>query len=177
MKQEEFWENLPFPLDHYCISSKGRMLDCKGGRVFEGRPKGNYLGIELKSRFGVEYWYIHRLVMFAFVGYSSLEVNHKNGFKFDNSLENLEYVTRLNNQRHAINEGLSKNKLSWEKVEEVKSLRENGLTNVEIAKIYGVKPPAIHKICKGITWNINNKEKLCVKEHFEHSDDYIQKYI
>lgn len=42
---------------------------------------------------------IHRLVMEAFVGFSDLEVNHKNGIRADNRLGNLEYCTRSYNQR------------------------------------------------------------------------------
>lgn len=36
---------------------------------------------------------IHRLVLLAFVGESKLEVDHINGIKSDNRLENLEYVS------------------------------------------------------------------------------------
>jgi len=45
---------------------------------------------------------IHRLVLLAFVGPcpDGLEVNHRNGIKDDNRLENLEYVTASENQKH-----------------------------------------------------------------------------
>ncbi len=49
---------------------------------------------------------VHRLVMLTFVGPSSLTVNHKNGIKTDNRLENLEYLTHGDNTRHAIRTGL-----------------------------------------------------------------------
>lgn len=51
----------------------------------------------------------HRLVLNAFLGRQpNLQVNHKNGNKFDNSLKNLEWVTALENNRHAVSTGLWK---------------------------------------------------------------------
>ena len=44
---------------------------------------------------------LHRLVARAFLGDSLLEVNHKNGDKDDNRVDNLEYVTHTENQKHS----------------------------------------------------------------------------
>lgn len=44
---------------------------------------------------------IHRLVAIAFLGESDLQVNHKNGIRNDNRLDNLEWVTPLENMRHS----------------------------------------------------------------------------
>jgi hypothetical protein len=49
---------------------------------------------------------VHRLVMELFMGPSSLHVNHKNGIKADNRLENLEYVSPQENNKHAWETGL-----------------------------------------------------------------------
>lgn len=40
---------------------------------------------------------VHRVVMEAFHGHSDLVVDHKNGNKQDNNLDNLEYVTQQEN--------------------------------------------------------------------------------
>lgn len=44
---------------------------------------------------------VHRIIALAFFGKSDLEVNHKDGIKSNNRIENLEYVSRSENQLHA----------------------------------------------------------------------------
>ncbi|PTH36721.1 NUMOD4 motif-containing HNH endonuclease [Staphylococcus agnetis] len=50
--------------------------------------------------------FVHRLVMEAFDRKSPQPVNHKNGNKTDNHLDNLEYCTHQENSRHAVDIGL-----------------------------------------------------------------------
>lgn len=75
----------------------------------KSRDNGHgYLTVVLgrKKRF-----YVHRLVATLFTnGKNSIRkyVNHKNGVKFDNRAENLEWVTASENQLHSKNTGLCK---------------------------------------------------------------------
>lgn len=61
---------------------------------------------------------VHRLVCYAFnkldgyhtfEDYNNLEVNHKNGLKYDNRFDNLEWTTKSENVNHAIENGLAEN--------------------------------------------------------------------
>lgn len=54
---------------------------------------------------------LHRLVMMAFEpieNMEQMEVNHKDGNKLHNSLDNLEWCTASYNQKHAFHLGLQK---------------------------------------------------------------------
>lgn len=48
----------------------------------------------------------HRLILNTFIGDSDLECNHKDGNKQNNKLENLEWVTQSENEKHAYRTGL-----------------------------------------------------------------------
>jgi NUMOD4 motif./HNH endonuclease. len=45
---------------------------------------------------------VHRLIAETFLGNSKLDINHKDGNKSNNNIENLEYVTKSENIKHAI---------------------------------------------------------------------------
>lgn len=65
------------------------------------------IGITIKGR--SKNLYVHRLVLQTFVPhdkYDEMEVNHKDGDKSNNELENLEWVTSEENIKHAWESGL-----------------------------------------------------------------------
>jgi hypothetical protein len=57
-----------------------------------------------------EYFSVHRLVAKSFIPnpHNLPQVNHKNGIKHDNQIENLEWCDASHNQKHAVDLGLSK---------------------------------------------------------------------
>lgn len=69
------------------------------GRILRGSLMQGYLRIYKQN--------VHRLIALTFLGpHNDLVVNHKNGIKIDNRVENL--VTIRENTMHAINTGLRK---------------------------------------------------------------------
>lgn len=112
-----------------------------------------YVGLS-KHSVGVKHL-IHRLVMLSFVGYSDKQVNHKDGNKSNNSLENLEYCTSSENLLHASRVlGTRRGNRMSSKIKEtdVIKIRNDKRLLREIACEYGVTPQAI--------WLVKNKKNF-----------------
>lgn len=85
--------------------------------------------------------YLHRLIADAFI--PKIEgknfVNHKDGNKQNNSLDNLEWVTQQENNLHAYQSGLIKKKYSDEQILEVITrVHKKGEMQTSVAKDMGV---------------------------------------
>lgn len=109
---------------------------------------------------------LHRLVLMAFnpiEGMENLEVNHIDGNKINNKLENLEWCTPSENQRHAFDTELQKprrgtssnfSKLTEKDIEKVFQMRAQGATHQKIADEVGCSRSNISYILKGKTWQV-----------------------
>jgi len=96
----------------YAVSRCGKVIRASTKRLMTQRPHGvpEYLVVRTCTDSTPKNTKVHRMVAFTWLPEPSLEdqvqVNHKDGNKFNNHVDNLEWVTRSRNQRHAIEEGL-----------------------------------------------------------------------
>ena len=106
---------------------------------------------------------VHRLVAETFLhkDKNKLYVNHIDGSKINNNVDNLEWVTQSENQLHAYKIGLQKiqygedryvAKLTVKDVVEIKKRLKTGETCYRIAKDYPVNQATIFDIHKNKTW-------------------------
>lgn len=110
----EIWKDIEGWKGFYQISSHGRLKSFKqdpAGKVMSNKNKtGWYLNVVLqgigKEKQSVK---IHKLVAMAFIPnpQNKREINHKDGDKQNNRVDNLEWVTRQENTHHAIKNGLA----------------------------------------------------------------------
>ena len=109
----------------------------------------------------------HRLTWSAFNGPipEGLQINHKNGQKRDNRLDNLEVVTPSENTKHAFDHlgrvGVkqdtagSKNGraiLDEAKVEDIRQRYKEGKKAIDLAKTYSVSPATVYMLLSERTW-------------------------
>lgn len=122
---------------------------------------------------------VHRLVALTHIKIPSLAVNHKNGNRSDNRVDNLEWCTNKENLYHALNTlprkipvrvcgscGLAKfgpghqrgtnspfAKLSDEEVRKIRSLGDKRLmTQKKLGALYGINPATISRIITRQAW-------------------------
>ena len=123
--ENEVWKDIPNYEGLYQASSLGRIRTAEGkttyterhgarrwkSRIMRGRGDYRKTGrrVSLWKNGVVKDWLVARLVAITFLGYpknGANTVNHKNGDRLDNRLENIEWLSLGDNIRHAFDTGL-----------------------------------------------------------------------
>jgi hypothetical protein len=147
----------------YEVSNTGEVRGLKRGVLLSQTTKSNgYKSVKLSKNSKYEHRYVHRLVAEAFLEnpQNKKTVNHKNGKKDMNNVENLEWLTYSENHKHAYNTGLKERKatrgntkLSSPDVVKIRFLLSQGITHQTIADMFNVSRYTITDISIGKSWS------------------------
>ena len=161
----EVWKTIDGFEGRYDVSNLGRvraMFDSrqwKSGRLLTLQlDRKGYQVVGLQTQhFTKKMAKVHRLVMAAFHGNDDRTVNHKDGNKANNNLENLEYLTLKENIRHAHASGLITKtfgekhwnaKLSDAQVEEMAEMERQNTRHWVIAERFGLRKETVSSILR-----------------------------
>ena len=159
---KEIWKDVVGYEGLYKVSNKGNVYSIRSKmNLKQDKPKG-YRRVKLYSKGNTKRIKVHQLVAKTFIPnpMSKKCVNHINGIKHDNRVENLEWVTDLENRKHAKEIGLMKKgekhpmaKLSKEQVLEIRRLWATGnYLKIELSRMYKVDPTTIKNIVDRRQW-------------------------
>lgn len=170
----EEWRDIEGYEGLYQVSDIGRVKrlggspKCHHDRIRKpATDAAGYKTITLSKANHIQGIRIHRLVAIAFLGLQpSKEVNHKNGNKADNRLENLEWLTRSENllHRHRVlglklrrddkGEKNLNSKLTNQDVREIRRLYATGnFSQAELSKTFRICSSGISHVITGRTWS------------------------
>lgn len=112
LRDETEYVKTPYSFHGYSITSHGNVMGITG-KTLAQRIKNGYATVGLQINGKKKMFFVHRLVICFFdpLGYALsekyMQVNHKNGNKLDNHIDNLEWVTPSQNTKHAYDNGLN----------------------------------------------------------------------
>lgn len=179
---KEIWLKIKDYDGMYEISNLGRIKSLKRNseRILSlTKDRYGYLGVRLCKNGIMKRFKVHRLVAEYFIDNPNnlFEVNHIDGNKENNVVDNLEWSTRSQNLKHAFKLKLKKgtggggksygekngnHKLSVKDVQEIRKkyvFKSKTHGSTALAKEYGVNKKTILSILHNKSWNSSNIEK------------------
>lgn len=145
-----------YTLEDYIITKNGEVINKHNNYKVRAQLNGKgYLRVVI----GHKRYFVHRLVAEIFIPNpeNKPQVNHKDGNKLNNSVDNLEWCNNLENRSHALKNNLQPigEKCSWAKLTEkdaIYVLQHINISSKILSKKFNVSPNTINDIKKGRTW-------------------------
>lgn len=158
---EEEWRDIEGYEGRYEISNLGRVrsLFFKAPKFLrQGEDSWGYKQVVLSKNGLSKNFKVHRLVMLHFSkGEVTNSINHIDGNKSNNSIQNLEWSSASKNNKHAYANGLMSSRkrprLNPKQIKSIYRLCENKeLTKKQIANKFNVSLNTVHRIHRRETW-------------------------
>ncbi len=155
----EIWKTIP-SLTAYQVSNKGRIK--REGHVYTTYSDGRYENWKSPCN---NHIMVHRAVAEAFIDNFTKEcvVNHKDGDRKNNSVENLECITQSENLYHAYDTGLNSRRIAVSQYDNDGKLIASFKSFLQAAKETGFKDGSIRWAIKhaegkhkGFVWKTND---------------------
>jgi len=141
MSEIEIWKPVKGYENLYEVSNLGRVKSIRNGdKILKTYLSTyGYVKVNLYAAKKSKIHFLHRVIALAFIENPEAKpiINHKNGIKHDNSLENIEWVTYSENSLHAIKTGLRSHdkRLSPQARQEI---NQSDLSPKEICEKYNI---------------------------------------
>lgn len=162
----EIWQCIKSYNKKYQISNLGRVKNRKKILKICNNGKG-YLYISLSKNNKRKNFLIHRLVANAFIINKENKpcINHIDGNKQNNKVDNLEWITYSENHKHAFKIGLKKSRKGEEmsnsklKNKDVLFIKKNknNYSRAELGRKFKICPSTISRIILGHRWRHINE--------------------
>lgn len=182
---QEFWVDVLGYEGLYQVSSFGRVKSLERfpvGKDFVKRRvnqlilkptlfNNGYFAVSLRRDDKTTKFSVHRLVALSFIPNpeNKPQVNHKNGIKSDNGIDNLEWATSSENINHALKNGLIRDQSGDERpwwrgeknpvsvlndnlVHNIRGMYSNGVKMTEIAKVHNLNYSTVRSVCYKQSW-------------------------
>ena len=185
MIQDEVWKDIEGYEGLYQVSTCGNIKSLAkprkngNGRSYIQKEKllkqsftsTGYKKVELYKDGKRKSFKVHRLVAIAFIPNpdNKPEVNHIDGNKINNNIDNLEWVTSSENSIHAYETGLSPNKKELDEIRIIE-LYNKGASKEEISRMFDVSNVVIARILKENGIRLRTKSEAYDKYHLDELD-------
>lgn len=163
MENMEIFKDIVKFEDKYQISNYGNVRNKHTGLLLKPNynKKGyQFVNLSISKTRHIK-WYIHRLVGFHFIDnpQNKPQINHIDGNPSNNCVNNLEWVTNEENQRHAVLHNLhyqgethKDSKFTEESVRLLPELVKIGFSIPQLSRLTGVAKINVEKVIKGKSW-------------------------
>lgn len=163
-------------LDRIINSNHGTKRKNKGRVLKIQKDRQGYEKICLQCNNNQQTFKVHRLVAMAFLENKENKktVNHINGIKNDNRLENLEWATYSENMQHSYDAGLRKNSSLFKKIRCVElDIETNSIIEMAyiLEKEYDIKRKNVNTIATNISNNLIRRSKSAYGYTFKYVEN------